>query len=112
MKWTERAFELLQAGDLHAEVITKAGGKVVRVNGTCPYCQDELRYSESLIAVTEGSERAIGGGTDLAVAEAATEPRYEEFIATCGCSESHDGDPNKGTGCGTSFRVAVLASDD
>jgi hypothetical protein len=113
IKWTEKAFELLQSGALAADVIVKSGVKIVRVDGTCPYCEDHLHYTDSLTAVTEGSEGILppsGGGRDRLAADG--EPIYEEFTVTCGCSEAHEGDPKKGTGCGTSFRVSVLIPNE
>jgi hypothetical protein len=113
MRWTEKALELLQDGKLDAEVIVSHGVTVVRVDGICPYCDDHLHYTESLTAVTEGGEGAAGRGDAGGEAiVAAREPRYEEFTVTCGCSESHEGDPKKATGCGTSFRVSVLVPDE
>jgi hypothetical protein len=116
LKWTERAFELLQQGKLRAEVIVSHGVKVVRVDGTCPYCDDHLHYTDSLTAVTEGSEALLGGGGGGGIGtegiESPREPQYDEFTVTCGCSEPHEGDPEKETGCGTSFRISVLVPDE
>jgi hypothetical protein len=114
VKWTEKAFALLQSGALTADVLVKGGVKIVRVDGTCPYCEDHLHYTESLTAVTEGSEGILpsGGGGGGARLDGDGEPTYEEFTVTCGCSETHEGDPKKGTGCGTSFRISVLTPNE
>ena len=104
MEWTEKAFALLEAGKLEAEATVKDGITVVSAYGTCPYCDDHLRFSDTLNAVTEG-----GGGVDE-LERRGDEPVYQEFTVTCGCDQSHEGDPKKATGCGTSFRVRVLVS--
>jgi len=105
-EWTRRALELLKSGALNASVRTTDEMRVGHVDGECPYCADNLHCVEPLSAVTEGVEDLLGPKRGAEPAEA----RYEEFTVTCGCSRSHPGDPKKGVGCGTSFRVAVLDS--
>jgi hypothetical protein len=109
MRWTERAYELLQSGELSADVISADGVRVVRVDGNCPYCDDHVHYVEPLTAVTEGMEGVLGSTRGSATPP--REPRYEEITVTCGCSESHPGNPTESTGCGTSFRIAILLDE-
>jgi hypothetical protein len=107
MEWTKKALELLNAGKISVEVINQKGVRIVEVDGICPYCEDPLHYTDSLTAVTEGSPGDLPEGGD-GVGDGG--PTYEELTVTCGCGEQHAGDPKKGTGCGTSFRVSVLVS--
>jgi hypothetical protein len=105
MKWTERALELLNGGQLSAQVISHGSVVVVQVDGSCPYCDDHIHCTEQLTAVTEGTEgvaRRTGG-----YAAPAPATGYKDVTVTCGCNEAHAGDPKKGTGCGTSFRIRV-----
>ena len=111
-KWTDRALELLLSGDLSAQIAAVEGIRVARIDGTCPYCGDELHITEPLTAVTEGTEgvrgRGLADGTEFG--DEANEACYEEVTATCGCDVTHSGNPNKSAGCGTSFRISIRVS--
>lgn len=66
--------------------------------------------TEPLSAVSEGAEAAVGR-RDVGDADE-SEPTYDEVTITCGCNETNAGAPEKTTGCGTRFRVAVLRASE
>jgi|SRR5829696_2001362 len=104
-KWTERAYNLLESGELKASIISAGGVETARADGKCPYCEDTIHYLEVRTAVTEGTEKTLGADK---LEEAEEEARYGSITVTCGCGVSHPNDPTKGTGCGTTFRLEVL----
>jgi hypothetical protein len=108
MKWTDRAFDLLKNGKMSAHIVTVEGIKAARIDGSCPYCDDQIHLTEPLTAITQGSDGFLGRGiASRDEAELTGSVRFQDVTITCGCNEPHAGDPNKSTGCGTSFRISV-----
>jgi hypothetical protein len=50
--WTEKAFDMLERGDLHGEVISRDGVVRSRVRGPCPRCLHGLDDRQTHTAVT------------------------------------------------------------
>jgi len=104
-EWTEKAFAMLENGDLHGEVASR--GRVIgsRVWGSCPRCSHALDDRQTLTAVTSlmsAEWRGPGGrGGENAG------PEFFSVDVSCGCGESHPGAPAGVTGCGVSFRVEL-----
>lgn len=105
--WTERAFELVEEGKLHAEIQQpRVGVKVSHVWGACPRCGHHLDDWQPLSAVTG----VIGGRRPDPGAHDTTD--VEPVDVTCGCGTTHPGAPIDTTGCGVSFRIELeLISD-
>lgn len=50
--WTEKAYDMLERGELHGEVISREGIVRSRVWGPCPRCGHELDDRQTHTAVT------------------------------------------------------------
>lgn len=100
--WTERAFEFLQTGTLHAEIRQpRPGVHVAHVWGQCPRCGHHIDDWQPLSAVT-------GLAGSRGSASAARKPTNVEPIDIgCGCGITHSGAPVETTGCGVSFRIEL-----
>jgi hypothetical protein len=114
--WTEKAFEMLQSGTLHGEVLSRHDIVSSRVWGNCPRCGHPLDDQQTHTAVTNLMSRTRGRrkakpseglGEDAGV-------RYFDVDVSCGCEKTHDDAPAGRTGCGVSFRVElpVQVADD
>lgn len=105
-RWTETAYDLLLAGKLSASV-TRAGAiSTATVSGQCPYCTDDVKFSEVLDAVT-GESMTTLGWRRLEGAEA-DDDGYVPLTVSCRCTEPHAGRPaDVNCGCGVNFRVDV-----
>lgn len=98
--WTERAFELLEAGQLRAEIERPHPGvRASHVWGQCPRCGHHIDDRQPLSAVTglTGSRRPESSAADTA--------NVEVIDVDCGCGSVHADAPADITGCGVSFRV-------
>jgi hypothetical protein len=105
--WTERAFGMLERGEMRGEVTSSRGIIHSRVWGPCPRCQHALDDQQTLTAVTNlpgGEWRGWGTGRPT---RGQAEPRYYDVDVSCGCGDSHSGAPEGKTGCGVSFRVEL-----
>jgi hypothetical protein len=104
-KWTERAYDLLIAGDLTAEVRVAAGVQTAYVTGECPHCRHDVRFDQVLDAVAGEVYSTLGESIS------APESPYIPLVASCRCSEPHEGRPEKTErGCGINFRIEILAN--
>jgi hypothetical protein len=107
--WTEKAYDMLERGDLHGEVISRDGIVTSRVWGPCPRCGHALDDRQTHTAVTSimGIERRERGQVGVGqLGDAQTHLPFEVDVS-CGCCNSHSGAPADRTGCGVSFRVAL-----
>jgi hypothetical protein len=106
--WTEKAFEMLEHGDLHGEVASRDAVISSRVWGPCPRCGHVLDDPQTHTAVTNlmgGEWHGKGGvGPDQS---GDTSPVFVPVDVSCGCGQSHPGAPAGTTGCGVSFRVEL-----
>jgi hypothetical protein len=107
--WTEKAFEMLERGDLHGEVVSRNDVVLSRVWGPCPRCGHALDDRQTHTAVTNlmGRERRRAGGTETEPPGQAISPVFHRVDVSCGCGDRHSGAPAGQTGCGVSFRVEV-----
>lgn len=108
--WTEKAFGMLQHGELHGNVIATHGIVQSRVWGPCPRCQHQLDDRQVLTAVTNlpGGQWRGRGGTATTQSDTDTvEPKFYDIDVSCGCGDSHPEAPAGMTGCGVSFRVEL-----
>ncbi len=62
-KWTKDAFQLLQAGELSAEVRTDHDVRSAVVHGECPRCSHDVHFTQILDAVTGESMTTLGATT-------------------------------------------------
>jgi hypothetical protein len=109
--WTEKAFGMLERGELRGEVTSSRGIVHSRVWGPCPRCQHALDDQQTLTAVTNlpgGQWRGRGADVSDQAAGGQAEPKYCDVDVSCGCGDSHSGAPAGKTGCGVSFRVELL----
>jgi hypothetical protein len=104
-KWTEMAYDYLLNGKLTASIRSAGGISTATVTGTCPYCRDDVNFSEVLDAVTGESMGTLGWrGTQPAHAD----DGYVPLTVSCSCTASHAGRPaDVSHGCGINFRVEV-----
>ncbi len=101
--WTERAFELLEAGTLRAEIRQHGTGvRSSHVWGQCPRCGHRIDDWQPLSAVTG----RVGRQPDAAARDTADVEPVDIDIG-CGCGTTHPGAPADTTGCGVSFRIEL-----
>lgn len=102
--WTERAFDLMQQGKLHAEVKEGRPGVLTSHTwGECPRCGDHLDDWQPLSAVTG----LLGNrGRESVRRTADIEPI--EVDVSCGCGTVHPGAQADTPGCGVSFRIELV----
>jgi hypothetical protein len=104
-KWTEVAYDYLLDGKLTASIRSAGGISTATVTGACPYCTDDVNFSEVLDAVTGESVRTLGAGQAL---PAPADDEYVPLTVSCACTEPHAGRPaDVHYGCGINFRVEV-----
>ena len=92
--WAERAYQMLQDGSLHAEIMQAHSVLSFHVSGSCPRCGDPIDDWQPGSALT-GLLTTRGSGTY----------QSQHVDVTCGCGQMHDGAPEMITGCGVSFRI-------
>jgi len=104
-KWTEIAYDYLLAQKLTAGIRTLEGISTATVNGTCPYCTDDVNFTEVLDAVTGESMATLSRRARPSVA---ADDGYVPLTVTCRCAGQHPGRPDGvRQGCGINFRVEV-----
>jgi hypothetical protein len=108
--WTEKAFGMLERGDLHGQIISRDKVISSRVWGPCPRCGHVLDDRQTHTAITNLMYRewritgeTSGGQPDSGGAS----EQYVPIDVSCGCADSHRGAPPGTTGCGVSFRVEL-----
>jgi hypothetical protein len=113
-QWTEKAFEMVERGDLHGEVVSHEGVMRSRVWGTCPRCGDPLDDRQTHTALTN----LMGGARELRTrrsSESEISDESEWFFpvdVSCACGRAHAGAPPDVSGCGVSFRVEFEVTAD
>lgn len=103
-RWTQRAFELLVAGEIQASVAVHGDIETVLVTGPCPRCEDHFSFDQVRTAVTIGV-RSFGH-------DGSSEGRdpYREVTVSCGCHGAHEGRPDdKKEGCGVAYKLRIRA---
>jgi hypothetical protein len=102
-QWTDKAYDLLQAGRLTASVHTKAGIQTATVEGDCPHCHHDVNYRQVFDAVAGEPLSTLGERTT------GIDVGYVPLTVSCQCTEFHKGRPDKiDHGCGINFRIDVL----
>jgi hypothetical protein len=104
-KWTEVAYDYLLAGKLTASIRSAGGISTATVTGTCPYCADDVNFSEVLDAVTGESLGTLSWRRTQPVQ---ADDGYVPLTVSCCCTAQHAGRPADAShGCGINFRVEV-----
>jgi hypothetical protein len=111
-EWTEVAYQYLVDGKLTASIRALGGISTATVTGTCPYCKDDVRFSEVLDAVSGESFSTLSGLGRFARRRAAppaqADDGYVALTVSCSCTGQHSGRPaGVSYGCGVSFQVEV-----
>ena len=104
-EWTEVAYDYLLDGKLTASIRSAGGISTATVTGTCPYCKDDVNFSEVLDAVTGESIGTLGWHR---AQPAQADDGYVPLTVSCCCTAQHAGRPaGVNHGCGINFRVEV-----
>lgn len=104
-KWTEVAYDYLLDGKLTASVRSTGGISTATVTGACPYCEDDVNFSEVLDAVTGES---MGTLSRRAAEPVPAGDGYVPLTVSCCCTGQHPGrPPGISHGCGINFQVEV-----
>ena len=104
-KWTEVAYDYLLDGKLTASIRSAGGISTATVTGTCPYCADDVNFSQVLDAVTGESMETLGWRRAQPVP---ADDGYVPLTVSCSCTAQHAGRPaDVNHGCGINFRVEV-----
>jgi hypothetical protein len=104
-KWTEIAYDYLLDGKLAADVRSAGGISTATVTGECPYCRDNVNFSEVLDAVSGESLETLGFRR---AQPAPADDGYVSLTVSCRCTGQHTGRPAQvNHGCGINFRVDV-----
>jgi hypothetical protein len=111
-EWTEVAYNYLVEGKLTASIRALGGISTATVTGTCPYCKDDVRFSEVLDAVSGESLSTLSGLGRFARLRGAppvqADDVYVALTVFCSCTGQHSGRPDGVSyGCGVSFQVEV-----
>ncbi len=108
-RWTEVAYDYLLDGKLSAAIRSLGGISTATVTGACPYCGDDVNFSEVLDAVTGESMRTLGRrGTGPGQDDGG----YVSLTVSCRCTRWHPGRPaGVSQGCGINFQVEVRGAD-
>jgi hypothetical protein len=96
--WTEKAYDLLIAERIKAEVRIVEGVEASVVTGPCPRCEHEFAVDQVHTAVTERG--TLGAGQ--------VESAFREIDLWCDCGREHPGRPENGKGCGIAYRVPAV----
>ena len=104
-RWTEVAYDYLVNGELTASIRSASGISTATVTGTCPYCRDDVKFSQVLDVVTGEAMTTLGWRRAEPVQ---ADDDYVPLTVSCACTEPHAGRPEGVKyGCGISFRVEV-----
>lgn len=107
--WTEVAYDYLLDGKLTANIRTLGGISTATVTGQCPYCKDDVKFSEVLDAVTGESIATL---SRRAAAPVQADDGYVALTVSCSCTGQHPGRPvGVSYGCGINFQVEVRPGD-
>jgi hypothetical protein len=104
-EWTEVAYDYLIDGKLTASIRSTGGISTATVTGTCPYCEDDVNFSEVLDAVTGESPGTL---SRRAARPVQVDDVYVPLTVSCFCTGQHPGRPvGVSHGCGINFQVEV-----
>ncbi|MGA5704178.1 hypothetical protein [Peterkaempfera bronchialis] len=100
-RWTDRAYDLLEAQELTVKPHNEDTAPCFVVSGRCPRCDHHLVDRQVTVALTgmAGASRGSNGDPQEAVV----------LDVTCGCGTAHQDAPTGVTGCGVSFRIELTA---
>jgi len=110
LEWSQRAFDLLQRGQLHVKIFNTDGVISAHVWGPCPRCGHDLDYRPTLSAIVPelGGSRGLWTAlTGRSTLKGSSVP--EAVDVGCGCGRDHPGAPKTVRGCGVSFRLPTSA---
>jgi hypothetical protein len=104
-QWTEVAYDYLLDGKLSTSIRHAGGISTASVTGTCPYCGDDVNFSEVLDAVAGESMRTLGRRGTQSDQDG---DGYMPLTVSCCCTGQHPGrPPGISHGCGINFQVEV-----
>jgi hypothetical protein len=104
-EWTEVAYDYLLDGKLTATIRALGGISTATVTGTCPYCKDDVKFSEVLDAVAGES---LGTLSRRSAQPVRADDGYVALTVSCSCTGAHPGRPaGVSYGCGVNFQVEV-----
>jgi hypothetical protein len=110
-RWTQDVYQRLIHGEMSAAVTVKEQIKTATVSGPCPYCDDDVGFSEDLTAVTGESPGYRAEFAIMFPGGAQQQPEFVTFTASCLCNGQHAGRPaDVHRGCGINFQVKVRPS--
>lgn len=97
-KWTDKAYDLICAGQIQAviEISDQVATEVVK--GPCPRCQEDFTYTAPATAVT-------GGVGVLGAKDAVLPSEWRSIELYCACAGPHAGRPPDKQGCGIAYSV-------
>jgi hypothetical protein len=113
--WTEKAFSMLERGDLQGEAASRDEVVSSRVQGPCPRCWhalDDRQTHTALTGLMGGQSRRAGGADPGEPGDSEAGLVFFPVDVSCGCGDSHPGAPAGTTGCGVSFRVELPLQPD
>ena len=95
-QWTDKAYDLIEAGTLTARMLVDDKRYTAVVAGQCPRCGHHLETVLPLTGyVRDYAVRGIGDDV----------PTQVNVDVLCGCGIPHAGAPPETPGCGVGFRV-------
>lgn len=109
-EWTDRAYDMLVAGQLEASVHRRQNLEVAVVVGACPRCRHAFRFETTNAAIGVGG-RTLGPAQPGPTGEARPADDYVPVTASCTCSGEHTGRQANEHGCGITFRVETLPEE-
>lgn len=108
--WTEKAFGMLECGDLQGEAASRDGVVSSRVQGPCPRCRhalDDRQTHTALTGLMGWQQRGPDGAGPGQPGDSEAGLVFLPVDVSCGCGGSHPGTPAGTAGCGVSFRVEL-----
>ncbi|MGI5191689.1 hypothetical protein ACQEVI_26355 [Promicromonospora sp. CA-289599] len=106
LRWTDNAYDLIEAQKL---VVTFTGTQevpVVQVSGLCPRCGDPFTADQVLAAALANGDVLGDQGTDRDMHPDAGS--WRRIVVSCECTEPHDGRPaERPHGCGITYVIEI-----
>lgn len=104
-QWTTVAYQRLTKGALKLRLESHGTVNILRVNGPCPRCDDDVSFS----MIATAPILKIGAGARPGLLAARETPDYaEHYDVQCDCNGAHTDRPEGIiSGCGILFHVIV-----
>ena len=97
-QWTDKAYDLVLAGDIHAVIEVSDAGATEVVTGPCPRCAEKFTHTAPRAAVA-------GGAGVLGTENAQLPSEWAAVELYCQCPGPHAGRPEDKHGCGVAYSV-------